>query len=394
MAIRIVFNTLHRMVYPYLPVLGEGLGVSLNQMSTAISIRSASGAFGPFLAILADLRGRRTGMLLGVGLFTIGSTLVILHPAYWTFILTLVLTTVGYLVFIPSMQAYVGDQVEYKQRGLALSLTELGWSLSFIIGVPLAGLLIARFGWNSPFPALTLLGGLSWLLVARLLPSHVASAAKKANPFSNFSFILASPTALAGLAMAFSFTMANELVNLMFGVWMDNVFLLKITALGAVSIGIGLVEFGGEALVGIVTDRLGKVRAVVLGLIGNFSAALLLSFAGKSLPAAMIGLLIFYFTFEFALVSSLPLMTEVLPSARATLMATNIALISLGRAAGDFLAPRLYQWGKSGLHLPSPGLSANALAAIALNLLAVGFLYFLKNVDRKRTLPHSPATDI
>ena len=134
-AIRIVFNTLHRLVYPYLPVLSRGLGVSLDQMSAAISIRAVSGAFGPLLAIIADVRGRRTGMLLGMGLFTFGCTWVILHPAYWTFILTLVFTTVGYLVFIPSMQAYVGDQVAYEQRGLALSLTELGWSLSFILGV-------------------------------------------------------------------------------------------------------------------------------------------------------------------------------------------------------------------------------------------------------------------
>ena len=171
-AIRIVFNTLHRLVYPFLPILGRGLGVSLDQMSTAISIRAASGAFAPFLAIVADLRGRRIGMLLGLGLFTIGSTLVILHPAFWTFILTLVLTTVGYLVFIPSMQAYVGDQVAYKQRGLALSLTELGWSLSFILGVPLAGLLIARWGWRSPFPVFTLLGFISFILLSRLLLQH------------------------------------------------------------------------------------------------------------------------------------------------------------------------------------------------------------------------------
>jgi len=55
------------------------------------------------------------------------------------------------------------------------------------------------------------------------------------------------------------------------------------------------------------------------------------------------------------------LMTELLPSARATLMAFNVASLSFGRAIGAFLAPRLY-----GL-----GFLAVALGAIGFNLLAL-----------------------
>jgi predicted MFS family arabinose efflux permease len=56
---------------------------------------------------------------------------------------------------------------------------------------------------------------------------------------------------------------------------------------------------------------------------------------------------LFYLTFEFTIVSSLPLMSEILPSARATLLAANMALISLGRAAGAWLAPRFFGLGAS-----------------------------------------------
>jgi predicted MFS family arabinose efflux permease len=58
-----------------------------------------------------------------------------------------------------------------------------------------------------------------------------------------------------------------------------------------------------------------------------------------------VGLFLFYFSFEFTLVSCIPLMTELLPGARATLMAFNVASLSLGRAIGAFLAPRLYGLG-------------------------------------------------
>ena len=60
--------------------------------------------------------------------------------------------------------------MEYKRRGRVLAITELSWSLSFIVGVPLMGLLIARYGWTAPFPVLTLLGLLAFGVLAWMLP--------------------------------------------------------------------------------------------------------------------------------------------------------------------------------------------------------------------------------
>ena len=112
---RVVFNTMHRMVYPFINVFGRGLGVDLTQMSWALTVRSSAGALGPLLATIADSRSRKAGMLLGLLMFTGGVTLVIFWPVFWVFVLTLVLTTVGYMVFIPSMQAYLGDHVPYQR---------------------------------------------------------------------------------------------------------------------------------------------------------------------------------------------------------------------------------------------------------------------------------------
>ncbi len=41
----------------------------------------------------------------------------------------------------------------------------------------------------------------------------------------------------------------------------------------------------------------------------------------------------------------MPLMTELLPPARATVMALNVASLSLGRALGALVGPQLYNWG-------------------------------------------------
>ena len=66
--------------------------------------------------------------------------------------------TVGKYVIDPAVLAHLSDVVPYARRGRALALTELSWSLAFILGVPAAGFLLGRFGTRAPFAVLTFLG--------------------------------------------------------------------------------------------------------------------------------------------------------------------------------------------------------------------------------------------
>ncbi|MGB7115476.1 MAG: MFS transporter, partial [Anaerolineales bacterium] len=109
--IRTVLNTAIRMVYPFLPLIGRSMGVDLVTLSRAVTLRSASGVFGPLLGTVADTRGRRTGMLLGLSLFTVGVGLMVFWSSYTSFVFMLVLSLLGVLTFLPSMQAYLGDRV-------------------------------------------------------------------------------------------------------------------------------------------------------------------------------------------------------------------------------------------------------------------------------------------
>ncbi len=84
--------------------------------------------------------------------------------------------------------------------------------------------------------------------------------------------MLTNIPALAAISIALWASAANELVNLIFGVWLEDSFGLKIAALAGASAVIGLSELGGEGLVALTTDRLGKPRALVLGLTGNVLA--------------------------------------------------------------------------------------------------------------------------
>lgn len=369
---RAVFNTLHRMVYPYLPVFGRGLGVSLETMARVITLRSVIGAVGPLLGAAADQFSRKLSMLAALGLFIAGGFLVMIFPTLPGFVLGLLLTMMGKYLFDPAMQAYLGDRIPYQRRGRALAITEIGWSLAFIAGVPLAGYLIGRFGWQAPFPVFAGLGLAAFLALLGLLPGESSPSAPVENRaaaiLSRLVEVVRYPPALAGLMIGVGISLSNEVVNLVFGVWMEGSFGLQIAGLGATAAVIGISEMGAEGLVGVFVDRLGKVRAVGLGLFANSVAALLLPLLGQSMGGALAGLFFFYFSFEFTLVSSIPLMTEIMPGARATLMAVNVSGISLGRAVGALLATPLYTWGIIG----------NAGATAAINLLVIAVLVYLR----------------
>ncbi len=359
--IRTVLNTIYRMVYPFLAVFARGLGVDLTTMSLALTARSLVGTLGPFAAAVADRRGRKFGMLFGVTLFIAGAALVVVWPTFPGLLISMILATFGKYVFDPSMQAYLGDRIPYAQRGRAIAVTEVGWSLAFILGVPLMGFLIARGGWMAPFPLMTLLGVLIFIGLFLMLPKDGKPADELPGLWANFRRVLVYLPALAGLSVGLLATTANESVNLIFGVWLEDSFGLQIAALGAAAAVIGFAELGGESLVAAFVDRLGKPRAVALGLTVNSLASLALPFLGRTEIGALAGLFLFYISYEFTLVSAIPMMTEVLPEARATVMAFNVAFISLGRAIGAPLATLLFRFG-------FPAVTAGA---VVFNLLAM-----------------------
>lgn len=357
---RIVLMSSMRVVYPFLSVFATGLGVSIGQVSLAVSVRSLIAAFSPLLASFSDRRGRKAGMVLGLGMFTGGMLLVVLLPGFITFFLTLGMGMMGLLIFTSSMQAYLGDRVAYDQRALVIGLTEWSWSLSFAIGMPLLALTLVHGTWRSPFMALAVAGGALCLLTLRIVPRTLPTSSGENNTLDSLRLVLTTAPALTGLVISACLSAANETISLMFGVWLQDSFGLRIAALGAASTVIGIAEFGGETLTAGIVDRLGKPIAVRLGLGVNMLSVLLLPIIGESLFGALAGLFLFYLSFEFTVISMMTMMTEVMPTARATLMAACLAALALGRAVSDVISPWLYQWSFLGNVLLAIGLDGVA----------------------------------
>jgi predicted MFS family arabinose efflux permease len=342
---RIILNTGFRFVYPFIHTFARALGVEVEAIALAVTARYTLGLAGPVLGNLGDSIGRKHAMLLGLLLFTGGFSLVIFLPTYPSLFLALLLSAAGKIIFDPAMQAYLGDQVAYDRRSTAIAVTEIGWSGASLLGLPIAGWLIARQGWIAPFPTLVLMMLLCVFILWRVLPDEPASQRSRITIRKALTSILRHPSALAALVVTLLTSTGNEAVNIVYGLWLEGSFGLQVVALGAASSVIGLAELSGEGLVATITDRIGKRRAVKIGLLVAAGACLALPFLGRTLLGALVGLFLFYLSFEFSFVSLIPLVTELVPTARATLMAGNLAAAAAGRALGALAGPLLYGFG-------------------------------------------------
>lgn len=346
-AIRMLVHTPMRMVYPFLVFFGRGLGVDLTTISMAVTIRNFTGIIIPLITSVFDQRSRRSGMLTGMGVFVLGCVVVIFWPTYAGFVLALCLTFIGMNVFIAAMQAYQSDTIPLNYRGYAIVITSTGWALSFIVAVPLLGFLISKFGWLSPFPTMGILGIITFIGLIFLIPKGKKVLHQQTEKVQHgMKQVFTSSSAIAGVLMVFFFCAAHEIVNLVFGVWMEDKFLLSINGLGAASIVIGVSELLSVIAVNRLLVRVGAKKTVGIGLIGAAFSAVSITLLGSSgLWGAEVGLFLFNLTFQSSLIAYVPLLTDVLPRARAALLGATFAAVGLGRMLGALAAPYVYETG-------------------------------------------------
>lgn len=352
------------------PLLAIGMGVKLTELAVALSIRSFLGSFAPFLAIFADTHGRKKGMMLGLVIFVLGVGITSILQNFIGFVIGASLVVVGNGVFIPSMQAYLSDKVPFERRGKVLSIIEMSWSFAFIFGAPALGLLLTRINWVAPHIVLTGVGLVLLLTYWKIVPEDHGSPIKQPL-LQNLGLVFRTAPVVAGIAASTSFICANELVNVVFGEWIKDSFGLAFATLTIASIVIGGSELGSEFLSALVLDRIGKQKAMTVGLLVNALVVILMPLTKSSLPLALTALGLFFVSFEFTFLALITQMSEVFPPARATVMAVLVATFSAGRVFGSLMGASFYQM----------SFWATCIGAVALDLLAIWLIQRIKIID-------------
>jgi predicted MFS family arabinose efflux permease len=310
-------------------------------------------------------------MTAGLGLLAAGMLAAAIFPLYTVVMAALLLAGFGKTLFDPALQGFVGERVPFERRGLVVGLVETSWAASTLVGVPLIALMIERYGWRAPFLVIGAVGLAGALVLWMLLPAsdRQTNTARQQTAFlGTLAGLLQDRAATAFLAYAFLVSAANDVLFVTYSTWLEGRFALGVVALGIGTSVIGAAELAGEGLTALFADRLGLRRAVLLGGFFAIVSYLLLPLFGSKLAFALGGLFFVFISFEFTLVTSLSLCTEILPAQRATMVAGFFAAAGLGRVLGAFLGGFLWEWGQ----MLAAGMAAGASTVAGMVCILIG----------------------
>jgi len=338
---RTAVNGAHRIVYPFLPEIARGLGVSLGVMGGLLALRSAAGLAAPLVPRLAESLGRRTLMLVATAGTVLGCLL--LAGASGVAMAAAGLLTAGLAkpLFDIPMQGWFGARVPYERRGRVLGVTELTWALSLLLALP-AGFLITATSWRAPFALIAVLAAVGAAVVARLIRGDRPATTVRA------------PLRMTGIAagilgVVLLFRLAAELLFVVYGTWLEADFGLSVAAIGVFTLVVVAAELIGEGTVAAVADRVGLKRSVLIGLLGSAVVYASLGFVGGSLPAAVLAVVGWFVLFEITIVATIPLVTGIAGDSRERLLSLVAAVSVLAGGAAALMAPQLFAVGGMGL---------------------------------------------
>jgi predicted MFS family arabinose efflux permease len=334
MLTRAVHDVAARMVYPFMPEIAAGLGISIAQMGALISLRNGVGLIAPVFGAMSDRIGHRRSAMLGLIILGAGQIVTGLAFELALAAVGFALAGIGSAIFVPTLVAYVSDRVPFARRGRVTGTIEMTWALAGMIGVPMVGLIITAAGWRLPFFILGLaaFGGAALML---LLPE--SSSAKPVNAdLLNLRVLRRQRSALAfiGTWLLIFFAFENILVG--YASWLEMQFGLNTAERGTAQSFFGIFEIVASASSALFLDRIGKKRGVLGGLIvATIGYALLAMQGSTALWLGLVSIGVAFLGFEFSVVSGVPIMGEQLPKARGTLIAFAVTAGSIGRMLGD-----------------------------------------------------------
>jgi predicted MFS family arabinose efflux permease len=336
---KLLFNITRRLIYPFAPEFARGLNVELSSITSVIAINQATSVLGAVGASYADRYGYKILMLSSLAMLTIGTFALGFIPIYSVLVICLFLSGLAKSIFDPSLQAFVANFVPYEKRGQIIGITELAWAGSTLFGIPVAGVIIERYSWQTPF---FILGGLSlvcFFIILKIMPKEKIGEkpiVAKTPMMSNWKTIMKKPKVLGMLSFVFFMSLANDNLFVIYGAWLEESYNLSLAAIGFGTIFIGISEVLGEGCTVFFSDKIGLKKSVIIGVCLCTCAYFLLPFMDIGLSYVLAGLFLVFFSFEFTIVTSMSLSTELVPSLRASTMSAFFAVAGIGRVIGAF----------------------------------------------------------
>ena len=132
------------------PAFVQDLGIAYNNTTwTALAQAMSTAACAPILGKVGDVIGRRTTLLLGIAVFTLGNVLSALSGSLVFMLIARFIVGIGTAAMGPVILAYIATEFPREKIAKGFSVYMLLSSASVIIGPTVGGLIVSSFGWRA-----------------------------------------------------------------------------------------------------------------------------------------------------------------------------------------------------------------------------------------------------
>ncbi len=233
------------------------------QLISAAALMMCLGA--PFFATLVAQWDRKRLLTLSLLWYGVMHLLSALMPGFASLMVVRVLAVMSPAIFTPQAAACIGQLVPPAQRGRAISLVFLGWSVASVLGMPLSAWVGGTLGWRTAFAAVGLLSFASAWWVWRVMPEGIRPPAFSLGAWRET--LSSRPLMLCvGVTALFS---AGQFVQFAYlAPYLKAAFDSTPGQLSLMFAWFGAFGFAGNLWISRHIDRLGAARAVMLSMAG------------------------------------------------------------------------------------------------------------------------------
>ena len=192
-----------------LPVIANGVDVSIPTAGLLVSAYAIGVMVGaPIMTLAFGRFGKRTALMLLMGIFTLGNILSALAPDYWTLLAARLVTSLNHGAFFGLGSIVAASVVAPEKRASAVATMFMGLTIANIGGVPAATWIGQQIGWRMSFAGTAVLGLLAitalWLSLPRGEAGKMPDIVKELKVLTRPVVLLAMATTVMGAGAMFT----------------------------------------------------------------------------------------------------------------------------------------------------------------------------------------------
>ncbi|MFD0273460.1 MFS transporter [Kitasatospora sp. NPDC127111] len=202
-------GTTEFVVMGLLPEIAGDYGVSIptaGLLVTGYAVGVVLGA--PLMTVLGTRTGRKTMLMLLMGLFTVGNLLSALAPSFGVMLAGRIVASLAHGAFFGIGSVVAADLVAPDRKAGAIATMFTGLTVANIVGVPLGTFIGQAVGWRTTFGVVAVLGVVGLLGIARLVPDlprpEGAHLRRELAAFRNVQVVLAMAMTVLGFGGVFA----------------------------------------------------------------------------------------------------------------------------------------------------------------------------------------------